>query len=287
MGSLKEFIEQITEQIEIDKESDDFKSLMENVPEQELPEGFEDKFHNSFLTLEAAKNHGDINSHYRGKHLSGIDNALEQALKDMELPDEYMEEIAGTKATLDKVKVAIAKINENKKALIEELEKKSKSGKKDDKSDEKIKELTDEITKLQGQLTKTQDEYEQKLQEKDSAFERERWSAKVNDIISNYKLATNDVLTADKAKYLIRKEIDDLPYDFKKDEEGNYTPFKKGTDVKAMENNKVLTMEGVIEKVVTPYVQKSDPAKPEKKALEPSANGSGKNSYVFGQHAKQ
>lgn len=282
MGNLKEFIQAISDQLEIDKESEDFKALIENVPEQNLPEGFEDNFHKSFFTMEAAKNNGDINSHYRGKHLSGIDNALEQSLKALELPEETLGEIADTKATLDKVKLAISKINEHKNALLEEA---SKGKKKDDKSDEKIKELTDKIAELQTQLTKTQDDYESKLQQQATGFEAERLGSRVNDLISNYKLATNDVLTADKVKYLIRKEIDDLPYEFKRDEEGKYVVFEKGKDVKAMENNKLLTMEDVIGKIAAPYIQKSEPAQPEKKTIQSSSTPV-KNKFVFGQHAK-
>jgi hypothetical protein len=72
--NLKEFFGSISEGINLGEGFD-----VNSIPEVELPETFNESFHNKFLTVLAAKNNKDVMGHFRGQYLNDADNRLKSS----------------------------------------------------------------------------------------------------------------------------------------------------------------------------------------------------------------
>lgn len=278
MANLREFLDGIFDQLELDKEDEKIKGFIEAVPEQDLPDDFEDTFHKNYLTLNAAKNHADISSHFETKHVSSYNNANLSELKNI-LPEDKIAEVNEEKTLTQKIRKAYQLVTEFYKDQIET----EKSKKKTDKDDGKVKELTDQINTLNKEKSELEETHTSKIGDLNKSFEKERVSSKISDLLGNYKFATNETITNDDIKTLIRSKLSALPYTIKNTDDG-YKVFQKDSDAEAFDNNKPITVEGLIEKYATPFVEKSKPSNPDTKKPITTDNGQ-VNKYSFGSHA--
>lgn len=283
MPSFKDFFQDVIKSSGLDEE--DYKDFINDLPEKDIPDEVHEKFHNTFLTLDAARNNPDVARHFEKKYLASTDNALLSELKGI-VPEDSLEEFNKEKNSVQKARKAIKIARDYYNGLIEE----EKSKKKPTNAEE-VKELQDRINKLQedkaNSLQAITDEYEGKIKQLETNFENERYNSTVNDQIGEYQFAENDVLKKDDYKTLIKTKLNDMPYTFRKSEDGKYLAYKKDNpDEQVFVNNKPVTLGGAIEQVATPFVKKSDPDKGERKTVTTTTKN-GSDRYTFGSHAKK
>lgn len=279
MSNLREFLDGLFDELKIDKEDEKVKEFVEAIPEQELPENFVDTFHKNYLTLNAAKNNADVSSHFEVKHIKSYDNANLSELKAI-LPADKLAEVEAEKTVTQKTRKAYQLVNDHYNGIIE-TEKAKKKGAGDD---EKLKELTEQINALNKDKSDLEAAHLIKVNSLNGAFEKERVSSKINSLLGGYNFVTNDAINNEDIKTLIRSKLAELPYTIK-NTDGGYKVFQKDSDAEAYDNNKPITIEGLIEQYATPFVEKSKPTPNPKKPIttDPSETN---NRYSFGSHAK-
>lgn len=268
---LKEFISTIATEANLD-----ITEFEGSIPELELPEGFDTSFHESYMTYKAAIGNKKVIGHFNGKYLDRIDQTHKQTIKEYGIPDELLEDYNAETDTIKKTKLFAESLKKHYENQIEETKKSKGAGK-----DEKVTELTEKLNAINKQLIEKDTFWESKLKEKESHFENERYSSKVNDLIGNYKIAESETLKREDVKYLINKKLGELPYEFKRDESGTYKAYEKGTDIIAIENNKEVLLDGVVAKIASPYIEKSKGESDKGQPRKVTTQSSGK-SGVFG-----
>lgn len=244
---LSEILGSLASQIGIDTEKDEIKSILSDKRLQEvsLPDDVANKFKTGFLTVDAAKNNSEINSHFKVKHYSAVDKRLENVLKSAELPKEDMEEFASIKGTLEKLDFILPRVKEH-------YEKKSpgagKGNKEYEAMVEKYNALVKEKQDLATQFETTKQNFAKEKENLEIDFE-------VNNLLGSYQFG--DAYPVEDVQYLIRKRLQEKPFIFKKTD-GKVGVFQKDTpDLKAMKDNKELTLKGLLDELVTPYVKKT------------------------------
>jgi len=282
MSKLKDFINDIIEQAEIDKEDEGVKSFLEALPEADLPETFEDTFHKTYMTLSAAKNNADVADHFDKKDSASYANAALSEVKKL-LPD-HVETLEAEKTTTKKIRKAFELLSNHYNDQLEEI---SKGGKKpDEKTQAKIEELTNQINAIQEEKTQLTEAHEKELKELNSSFDNERINSRISDLMGKYKFATTETITEKDIKTLLKTKFNELPYTIKKVDD-NYKVYQKGTDIEAHENNKPVTLDGLVEKISMPFVEKSEPSTPAPRSRSNGKVPEDDNGFVFGQHAKR
>lgn len=287
-NQLSEFIKDLAIQTKFDIESDNWKTFIEKVKDLEIPEGFGDSFHSSFMTIDSAKNNGEVNNHFKAKHLSAVDNVISKAVKALELDETKATEFEAETDTLKRVKSALALLDEATTSKLAEAKNDTKlSG---DEQVKALESLNEKIKELNTTISTNKEDYEGKLLEKDKVFEQKSIQSSISDMIGSYELATSENLTAEDIKTLVHSKLNNAPYIFKQLEDGTFKVYtKEDPAMEAFDENKPLDMKGVVEKIVSPYVKKNvvvnpnEPVNKQPLVVDPSKNGV--NKFVMGNHA--
>ena len=230
--NLREIFQVISENIELGEE---FK--IEDVPELELPETFNDDFHAKYLTITAAKNNSELMGHFKGKYLSSIDLKIKNGFIANGGTEEKFNELKAQEP--DSLKLADLIFNEVKD---------SKSTKPDGKPDKALeqykKETIKQIAELQSELESKDKDFDLKLNTSNSDWENKFKTSKVNELLSGLKFDSS-IPDAD-LKMIINSRLEQSDYLIKMSD-GGFKVYKKDEpDNLALKDGKELKFDEVI-----------------------------------------
>ena len=152
----------------------------------DLADDVANAINNNLLTIDAAKNNLTVKNHFNALALGSVDLEILNAIKKLELGDEFETEVSENKNTFEKLR----KLSEKVKESIDNL--KASQGKGDDKA---IERYTKQINDLNGVIAKLKEttvpksELEKVQKESESAVR----DFMVNSKISGLKFANQDV----------------------------------------------------------------------------------------------
>lgn len=244
---MSEILNSLASQLGLENEQDLKKVLSDTrLTELQLPEELAGKFKSGFLTVNSAKNHAEVNAHYKVKHLKGIDNRLQQELKAVNAPEELLSELSGITDTLEKVKFVIPRLHEHYQGIVNE------GGKGGDKKYQEMVEKYNATIKEKENLVKGFDQ------------ERTKWAGEKEQIETNYEINSlmggyqfSENYNPDDVRVLIQRRLSEKPVIFKR-VDGQLGVFQKeNPDLRATKDNKELTIKDVLNEVVTPYLKKN------------------------------
>lgn len=244
MATLSDHFKTIAKEIGLNE--DDLKEFFEKLPEDEIPKEISDKFADTYMTLDAAKNNSEIVSHFKdslkGQYLGFVDNEIEKLLKKVELPN--ADKVKETKDTQEKLKMIVKSIDSFEKGQDIEWE-------------EEKKKLIDKVNELQGEIDKTKSDYEQKLKEQSQSFDSERVESLITNKLAQKKWA--DVYEPEDVQMIVRTKLLNGNYVLKRKDDGSIGVFQKDNpELEAHEDNKKLTLDDLIDRESSKFVKKAD-----------------------------
>lgn len=219
MANLGEFLNALFMNAGIEVENDALKNITTKTATYEVEQSLVDKFNQSYLTLNSAKNNPELKKHFYAVAMNGLDTELETTMSELSLGEDVVNEIRGEKSSFKKASLLAKKI----KSLEAE---KSSANTKTDKA-----EIQAKIDSLNAEVLKVRAEKENAVKEIESRYKNE-----INDILlSNtfgsydYALPTSKDANIKLAKSLFMDEV-----------------AKKGYNI-ALENNefKIVTADGM------------------------------------------
>lgn len=219
MANLGEFLNALFMNAGIEVENDALKNITTKTATYEVEQSLVDKFNQSYLTLNSAKNNPELKKHFYAVAMNGLDTELETTMSELSLGEDVVNEIRGEKSSFKKASLLAKKI----KSLEAE---KSSANTKTDKA-----EIQAKIDSLNAEVLKGRAEKENAVKEIESRYKNE-----INDILlSNtfgsydYALPTSKDANIKLAKSLFMEEV-----------------AKKGYNI-ALDNNefKLVTADGM------------------------------------------
>lgn len=271
--NLREWFQATSEEIELGEE---FK--IEDIPELELPENFNDDFHKKYLTITAAKNNSELMGHFKGKYLSSTDLKLKNgfianggteeefnALKEQE-PDT----LKLFDLVFDKVKEAKPTVNNNIKP--------------DKEFESYKKETIKQIEELKAEILTKDEVHSSKMNETIVSYQDKIKTAKINELLSGIKF--DSTIPNEDLKLILNSKINASPYLIKVEEDEFKIYDRAEPDNLALKDGKELQLSEVIAELAQPYTAKNDQPKPTEQnrtitvPVESGSNGEGK--YITG-----
>lgn len=272
--NLREIFQVISEDIELGEEFN-----IEDIPELELPENFNEDFHKKYLTITAAKNNSELMGHFKGKYLSSTDLKLKNGFIANGFTEEEFKELQSQEPdTLKLFDLVFNKLKEAKSIVNDNA--------KPDKEFEKYKkETAKQIEDLLAEKETFTSKLESINSEKDTYWIGKLRNTEINSRLMS-KTYNNGMDKAD-AVYLAQRKIEDSDFILKLDENLKEKVYDKSNpEMEAIVDGKSVDWNYVLDKYSQPYTAKNDqPPKPEQNRtitvpVESGANGEGK--YIPG-----
>lgn len=241
--NLREFIKSISENIDLGE----FK--IESIPEVELPENFNDDFHNQFLTMTAAKNNPELMGHFKGKYLSSADlKAKNNFIADGGTEEEFNILKASEPDSLKLIDLVASETRKRKST--------TNSGKPDKEFEAYKKETIKQFEELKAAKENLEATLQEKIIARDSEWENRFKTSKVNEVLSGIKFDSS--IPSDDLKLIINSKLNQSNYLIKM-QEGQFKVYKKDApDSLALKDGKELQLEDVISEISKPYTAKND-----------------------------
>ena len=254
--NLREVFLMISENIELG----DFN--IEDIPNVELPENFNDDFHKNWLTEDAAKNNPSLMGHFKGKYLSSSDLKIKNVLKAAGFTEEQFTEF---KSSVDNDSLKLIDLAFDKIKSIKSDEKPAK----DDKALEKLTlESGKAIDDLQLKLENSNKVMSEAVATKDLEWRRKFVNVKMDSILGSKQFS--DGIGREDALYLIKRKIEDSNYQLNLDDNLDFKIYDKANpDTLAIKDGKPVTITDVLDEYSQPYTQKNNQgtSKPEKREV--------------------
>ncbi|MDR1221334.1 MAG: hypothetical protein LBL07_00440 [Tannerella sp.] len=197
------------------------RSDLQNI---EIADTVANAINNNLLTVEAAKNNLTVKNHFNALALSAVDKEILNAVKSLELGEDFETELSGIKNTYEKQKKLSEKIRESFDSL------KAAQGKGDNKDIEKYTKQINDLNVRYAQLkesTVSKTEYDKKIKENENSVRDFMLHSK----ISGLKFANQDVSQDDNvafANVILNSRLSKAKAIIVKD--GNELKLKRGDD---------------------------------------------------------
>lgn len=262
-NNLREFFDEVSKNIEIED-----RTFIDNIPDEvEIPENFKEAFYSNYLTIDAAKNHSDINTYFKGKNLGSVDSQLKAFYKQNDMMDVY-KELEAEGDTLVKLKKTFEVLKDLKNG-----------GKNDENTKELKKQYEQKFAELQQELEKRKDyveptEIERLKQEMDSKL----FGYNLNSILSRKQYGEG--WEVDEVSILVNGKLNQLPYTFKIENDVVVPYEKENPELKAFKNGKPLTFEEIVNELTLKYEKKSD--KPQEQRRNVVVESKNDNAHYLG-----
>jgi len=235
---------------------------IEDIPNVELPENFNDDFHKNWLTEDAAKNNPSLMGHFKGKYLSSSDLKIKNVLKAAGFTEEQFTEF---KSSVDNDSLKLIDLAFDKIKSIKSDEKPAK----DDKALEKLTlESGKAIDDLQLKLENSNKVMSEAVATKDLEWRRKFVNVKMDSILGSKQFS--DGIGREDALYLIKRKIEDSNYQLNLDDNLDFKIYDKANpDTLAIKDGKPVTITDVLDEYSQPYTQKNNQgtSKPEKREV--------------------
>jgi hypothetical protein len=244
--NLKEFFNVISKNIDLGEDFD-----LNQIPEVELPNNFNDDFHQQYLTPLSAKNNKDIMKHFRGQYLNTVDSRLKSAYLanggSEDSFNDFKSKEPDSMKLIDVVLNGFVDLTSSKKATSDELEA------------YKIK-TSKQIKDLLGEKESFEDKLKTSVDERDAFWKSKLQGTMVKSILNAKQF--NDSMSREDSIYLTTRKISDSPYLLELDENMNKVVREKDNpSAIAIKNGENLTWESVLDELSEPYTKKNDQPK--------------------------
>lgn len=245
---VSEVINTLAKQSGVDIESEGFKLFLSDPKLNELfiDDSFIKQIQSSLMTFEVAKNNPDLQKHFTGSALGGIDNALRRALKNINAPKEIMDILSGDETTLKKSEALIEAVKTHYEKPQDDADK-EKILKENQELGRQVNELTETVNGFPSQIEKAQKELQTK-------HDGEVMNFNVTSKLSKYKFSST--MPLEDINLLVGNKISQMPYILKKTGNDIKVYQKDHPDLLAQEDNKEVTIEGILDTIVSPYLDK-------------------------------
>lgn len=243
--NLREFFSSISENIELGEDFD-----INQIPEVELPEQFNNNFHQNFLTPLSAKNNDTIRNHFKGQYLSTVDSRLKASFLANGGTEELFNELKSEQPdSMKLIDVVTAKMGE----LISKPNATSSN-----KEHEAYRTQTaKQIAELMDGNAKWEEKFKNAISENNS-----EWSNKLKNSMITSKLnakSFNDSIGKEDAVYLTMKRVNDSPYILGLDENLQEKVYDRDNpDMEAIVDGKNIGWDYVLDKSSYEYTKKND-----------------------------
>lgn len=269
--NLREFIQSISENIDLGEFN------IEDIPEVELPENFNDDFHNQFLTMTSAKNNSELMGHFKGKYLSSADLKIKNGfIANGGTEEEFNTLKAQEPDSLKLVDLVFNKVKERKST-------ENTNGKPDKELEAYKKETIKQIEELKAAKENLEATFQDKINASNSDWENRFKTSKVNELLSGIKFDSS--IPNEDLKLIINSKLNQSNY-LVKMQEGNFKVYKKDEpESLALKDGKELQLEDVISEISKPYTAKNDQERqPERRTVtvQAEAADSGDGRFVPG-----
>jgi hypothetical protein len=243
--NLREFFSSISENIELGEDFD-----INQIPEVELPEQFNNNFHQNFLTPLSAKNNDTIRNHFKGQYLSTVDSRLKASFLANGGTEELFNELKSEQPdSMKLIDVVTAKMGE----LISKPN--ATTGNKEFEAYKT--ETAKQINSLMEENAQWEDKLKSAVNEKNS-----EWSSKLKNSMITSKLnakSFNDSIGKEDAVYLTMKKVNDSPYILGLDENLQEKVYnKENPEMEAIVDGKNVDWGFVLDKYSYDYTKKND-----------------------------
>lgn len=221
---------------------------------------------NNLISIDQAKNHPALKSHYYGASLTPVEKEIEKLFDALEFTDEQRSSILGTKSTYEKFPLLTDQI----KAIIETKSKKSAGS---DTAKEEINKLLETIKTM----TST---HQNELKTLNDSFASEKTNDSIKSVLSgyNYTDAISRDIAIKTAHNILTESLQAKKAKIKLDN-GNLTLVNSDDDsLPYFENNKPITFKDFADRSVADLLKKSGgtppatPANPNQPPAPPTNN---------------
>jgi len=244
--NLREIFQVISEDIELGEEFN-----IEDVPEVELPENFNDDFHKKYLTITAAKNNSELMGHFKGKYLSSTDLKLKNGfIANGFTEDDFNELKTQEPDTLKLFDLVFNKVKEAKPT--------GNDNTKPDKAFEQYKKDTiKQIEELKGELSTKDTTFNAQLSDSNKEWSSRFKKSRINELLSGKTFDSS--IPKDDLMMIINSKIDASNYLIKMEDDFTFKVYNKSEpDTLALNDGKELGIMQVIDEIAQPYTQKND-----------------------------
>ena len=269
--NMREWFSSISENIELGEDFD-----INEIPEVQLPEGYNESFHNNYLTLTAAKNNSDVMKHFRGKYLSTADGRLKAAYLANGGKEEDFNELKSKEP--DSMKMIDLIVSD----LATQLKSSSKAPTENKDFDAYKIQTSKQIEDLMKENSGWEDRMNSAINEKNG-----EWISKLKSSMINAKLnskAFNDSIDKKDAVYLTMRRVEDSPFELRLDDELKETVYNKETGMEAIVDGKNVTWDYVLDESSREYTVKNDqkPTPPREVVVPTVTANAGEGKYIVG-----
>ena len=247
---------------------------IEDIPDVELPESFNDEFHKKYLTELSARNNPEVMKHFKAKYLSSADLKLKKGFIDNGFTEDEFSELREQEPdTLKLVDLVFNKVKE-RKPLENPI--------KDDKEIAKFKAETAkqiESLKLENESFKTQ--LDSSISENDKKWRDKLKAEKLNSKLNgkSYGIEKEDAI------YLTSKKVEDSPFILALDENLKEKVYsKEDPEMEAVIDGKPVSWDYVLDKYSDSYIKKNDQDVEKPKSIQVSVPKSENRGDVDGRY---
>jgi len=239
-----EFINELAIASGIDSEAPELKSLLADAKLSAItiPTTVSNGIQSGLMSYDAALNHPKVGAHFRQAHLTAADTKILETLAELEIGDEGINEIKGTKSTYDKIVASLKKVADVKTKLAA-----TKASSDTGKSAEYQKTI-DELNKKASDLVASFAAEKEALL---SGFDNERKDGVLNNLLMGYEYAGEQPkeVQAKLARLLLQDALAQKGY--KTEYENGNIVLKTNEGTKVFDNNKELTIKALTDKIVS------------------------------------
>jgi hypothetical protein len=225
MANLGEFLNALFLNAGVEVDNDTLKKIVTTTATSEIDQALVDKFNQSYLTINSAKNNPELKKHFYAVAMNGLDTELDNTMLELGLTDDVVNEIKAEKSSFKKAALLAKKV----KSL--EVEK-SSTGSKTEKA-----EIQAKIDALNAEIVRARDEKVKAVQEVETSYK-----SKINDILLNnvfgtyeYALPTSKDANVKLARTLFQEEVAKKGYNLALENDEFKLVSQDGMDV--YENN--------------------------------------------------
>jgi hypothetical protein len=202
---------------------------------------------NSLVSIEQAKNHPALKSHYYGASLTPVEKELEKTMDELGFTDDQKASVLSTKTTYEKFPIMREKINE----IIQERAKASGSG---------SQKAADEIKVLNAKLAEMTTVHQSEVANIRNEYIREKTEDKLAAMMAGYSYtdAIPATIAPITAKNLLADELSKVKAKIKLDNGSLSLVSSDDESIGYFENNKPVTLKDFMDRTVSPLLKKND-----------------------------
>lgn len=189
MTLIRDYVVQSAKQAGIPEDDPALKEFTDNKDSLELSEDLAKKINSSFLTMEAAKNHSDLISHFKSVNLNGVDARLQRQIEDSGLTPEQIGTLKNQENTFERITDFNGMVKANAVQALTDY--KASNAKPEHK--EEMEKLTKEIERLNGEIKTSGEGSTEDMDNLKKAHDVALLEIKVNTLLAGYNYANKDV----------------------------------------------------------------------------------------------